>query len=356
MDLKINPIDHDLMYDALERHRELAKPFGALGMLEQLSAQVAGICGSLYPRVEGGKAVVVFAADNGVVDEGVTPIGQQITSLQACNMAEGRAGISILCQHVDAKLFVVDVGMAYDSLAMRILNRRIRKGTDNIALGPAMSREECYQAMEVGREMADTCAAQGMVLLGGGEMGVGNTTTSSAILTALLGVSAKEIAGYGAGVSEDGYRKKVLAIERAVETNRCNPDDPIDVLHKLGGFDIAALVGYYIRAAQLRCVVVIDGFIAIAAAMLACRIAPALKEYLVLSHRSVEPGYDLAAKEMGLSPLLDMHMRLGEGTGCPLVFQLIEAAVRVLRDMATFEEISIDSAQLIDSWQKFRRQ
>lgn len=352
IDKSVAPIDKAMVKAAQQRNQQLAKPYRSLGKLETLSAQIAGIRRELFPLIKGGAAVVVFSADNGVALQGVTPLGQEVTMQQTTNMAEGRAGISVLCKNADAKLFIVDVGMAQDSCAARVLRKKIRSGTSDISQGPAMTRNECEQAMDVGAQMADLCVSQDMVLLGGGEMGIGNTTTSSAILSVLLDKDVEAVTGHGAGLSEEAYLHKMNMIRQAITINQPDKNDPIDVLHKLGGFDIAALTGYYIRAAQLRRVVVVDGFITIVAALLAYRIAPNIRDYFVLSHRSMEPGYDLAAKEIGISPVLDLQMRLGEGTGCPLVFNLLEASVRVLRDMATFEEISIDNAGLVDCWEQ----
>lgn len=346
----VDPIDEQMMRNVLQRQHDLAKPFGSLGRLEQLSAQIAGITGQMYPRL-GGKAMVVFASDNGVWDEGVTPIGKDVTMLQATNMVYGRAGIGVLSAHANAKLFVVDVGMEIDSPAQYILRRKIRRSTSNIVNGPAMSCDECVRAMEIGAEMAQMCQEQGMILVGAGEMGVGNTTTSSAVLSALTGLDPTMITGKGAGITQEAYLNKINVIKKALQVNQYDKTDPIDVVAKVGGFDIAAMAGFYLKSAELHMIPVVDGFIAITSALVASRVQPNIKEYFVLSHRSAEMGYDVAAQQIGQKPLLDMEMRLGEGTGCPLAFNIVEAAVRVLRDMATFDECRIDSSVVFDEWE-----
>jgi nicotinate-nucleotide--dimethylbenzimidazole phosphoribosyltransferase len=350
MHFNVPPIHQDVFKAAQDRQHSLAKPFGSLGSLETFSARIAGITGQLYPALS--KAVVVFASDNGVWDEGVTPIGKDVTALQSSNMTFGKAGIGVLSAHAGAKLFVVDVGMQEKYESRYIIRRKIRPSTWNITKGPAMTREECEKAMGVGAEMADRCKEQGFNLVGAGEMGVGNTTTSTAVLSVLLGIEPEGITGKGAGLADEAYRNKISVIRRAIEINNPDPSDPIDVLTKIGGFDIAAMVGFYLRCGELGLVTVVDGFIAVAAAVAAARIQPNVKDYLFLSHRSAEPGYDAAAKELGQKPMFDLGMRLGEGTGCPLAFNVLEASVRVLRDMATFAEISIDDSVVADNWEE----
>lgn len=345
----VHPIDEKAYQTASQRQRELAKPYGSLGQLELFSARIAGITGKLYPG--GGKAIVVFASDNGVWDEGVTPIGKIVTSLQSGNMTFGKAGIGVLAAHADAKLYVVDVGIHERYESRYIINRKIRRSTHNIALGAAMSPEEFERAFDVGCEFAQKCKDDGMYMVGAGEMGVGNTTTSSAVLCALTGLSPETVTGKGAGITDDAYANKLAVIKRALQVNSPDSADPKDIVAKVGGFDIAAMMGFYTAAASLGMIVVVDGFIAITAALAAYRLQPTLSDYLFLSHRSAEIGYDKAAQELGLKPMFDLGMRLGEGTGCPLGFNVLEASIKVLRDMSTFEEISIDPNQVEDNWE-----
>ena len=345
----VKPINAEMKNAAAQRQKNLAKPFGALGALEDYSARIAGITGKLFPAISA-KAVVVFAADNGVWDEGVTPIGRSVTALQSANMTFGKAGIGVLSAHAGAKLYVVDVGIYEKTESRYIINRKVMRGTKNITKGPAMTREQFDKAFGVGEEMAKRCFDDGIVMAGAGEMGVGNTTTSSAVLSALTGLDPSEITGRGAGITREAYENKLNVIRRALEVNKPDASDPADVVARVGGLDIAAMMGFYIRAASLGMVVVIDGFISIIAALAASRLCPNSAQYMFLSHRSAEPGYDAAAKELGLKPMFDLGMRLGEGTGCPLAFNVLEASVRVLRDMATFDEISIDPGQVEDNW------
>lgn len=351
MEFHIDPIDKEMMEAAQARQKNLAKPFGSLGLLEKFSMRIAGITGQMFPCLSG-KAMVVFAADNGVFEEGVTPIGQDVTALQSANMTFGKAGIGVLSAHANAKLFVVDVGMAFNCESRYVIRRKIRRGTSNIAKGPAMSEEECRQALSIGAEMAQLCQSQGCSLVGAGEMGVGNTTTSTAVISALTGLPPSSITGKGAGLTNEAYANKISVIERALSVNQPNRGDALDVLRKVGGFDLVALTGFYLEAARLHLVCVVDGFIAVAAALAAKRLNPLVCDYLFLSHRSAEPGYDDAVRELGLAPMLDMGMRLGEGTGCPLAFNILEASVRVLRDMATFDEISINQDVIVDNWEE----
>lgn len=353
---EVPPIDRACFEKAQARQRQLAKPFGALGRLESLSAQIAGVTGELFPALQ--RAIVVFSADNGVFAEGVTPIGQDVTMLQTTNMTMGKAGIGALSAHAGAKLMVVDIGMVMDSPSAAVIVRKIRRGTSNICLGPAMSEKECERAFAVGAEMAEKCRAQGFRLVGAGEMGVGNTTTSSAVLCALTGLEPDTITGRGAGLTDEAYANKLDVIRRALDVNgmahggnAIDAQRALDIVRCVGGFDIAAMAGFYLRAAELRMIPVVDGFIATAAALVAAHIDPNIREYFVLSHRSAEPGYDMAARMLGQIPLFDLGMRLGEGTGCPLAFHVIEAAACVLRDMATFDECFIDNSVVADNWE-----
>jgi nicotinate-nucleotide--dimethylbenzimidazole phosphoribosyltransferase len=266
--------------------------------------------------------------------------------MQTINFIRGITGVSVLAKRFDADLIVVDVGVNADIDHPAIKNRKIRKSTWNIANGAAMTREEAELAILAGIETAAEAVDSGYTLLGAGEMGIGNTTTSSAVLCALTGISAEQSAGKGAGLKEDAYKKKIHVIKSALENNKPDASDPIDVLAKVGGFDIAAMAGVFIGGAYKKVPVVIDGFISIVAALAACRINPAVREYLFASHASFEQGYVHAAAALEVEPCLNLNMRLGEGSGCPIMFAVIDAACAMMSGMGTFEQANIGDEYL----------
>lgn len=339
---KIAPPDEAAMEEARRRQAQLAKPPGSLGRLEELSVQLAGITGRVHNKIEK-KHLLVFAADNGVVDEGVSSAPRSVTLSQTINLTRGKTGAATLCRHFGCGITVCDVGVAADIREAAVINRKIAYGTKNIAKGPAMTRAECERAILTGIELATETDAD---VLGIGEMGIGNTTTSSAVLAALLGVDAETVTGRGGGVTDAAFERKKAVIREAVERNAPDRADAVDVLAKVGGFDIAAMCGAFLGAAAACRPVVIDGFISAVAALCACRICPAVRAYLVPSHASYEIGYKLAMDEMGLAPMLLLGMRLGEGSGCPLAFEILDAACAVINDMATFDEAGIDDGYL----------
>lgn len=339
---KIRPLDETAMAFARRRQAELAKPPGSLGRLEEMSIQVAGITGKVSNRIEK-KHLLVFAADNGVVEEGVSSAPQSVTISQTVNLTREKTGAATLCAHFGCGITVCDVGVNADIREPKVLNRKIAYGTQNIAKGPAMTRQQALQAIAVGAELAETTPAD---ILGVGEMGIGNTTTSSAVLAVLLGVEPETVTGRGGGITDDSFRKKKEVIHRAIAGSRPDASDPVDVLAKVGGFDIAAMCGAFLGAAASRRPVVIDGFISAVAALCAVRLCPEVRGYLVPSHASYEIGYRLAMEAMGLSPMLLLGMRLGEGSGCPLAFTIVEAACAVLSNMATFDQAGIDDGYL----------
>lgn len=341
---QIGPLDGAAM-DAARRHQaELAKPPGSLGRLEDLSIQLAGITGQLHNGVEK-KHLLVFAADNGVVAEGVSSAPQSVTYSQTVNLTREKTGAATLCAHFNCGITVCDVGVNADIWEPKVLNRKIAYGTQNIAQGPAMTRQQAVQAIQTGAELASRTQAD---VLGVGEMGIGNTTTSAAVLAVLLGVDVETVTGRGGGITADGFRKKKEVIRRAIACNRPDAQDVIDVLAKVGGFDIAAMCGAFLGAAATRRPVVVDGLISAVAALCACRLCPDVRGYLIPSHESFEIGYRLAMDAMDLKPMLLLDMRLGEGSGCPLAFQVLEAACAVLNDMATFDQAGIDDGYLED--------
>ena len=347
MDLRLSlnrivPLDEGAMAEARRRQAQLAKPPGSLGRLEDLSVQLAGITGKVYNTVKQ-QHLLVFAADNGVVEEGVSSAPQSVTLMQTINLTRHKTGASTLCRHFGCEITVCDVGVNADIQEPKVLNRKIAYGTQNIVKGPAMTRDQAIQAICAGMELAENTLAD---VLGVGEMGIGNTTTSSAVLAVLLDADVEAVTGRGGGITNDSFRKKKDVIRTAIAVNRPDKNDVIDVLSKVGGFDIAAMCGAFIGAAITRRPVVIDGFISAVAALCACKLCPLVRGYLVPSHASYEIGYKLAMDAMDLEPMFLLGMRLGEGSGCPLAFQILDAACAILNDMATFDQAGIDDGYL----------
>ena len=339
---EVLPLDRSAMTAAEEYQARLAKPPGSLGRLEEISIQLAGITGRVHNALNK-KQLLVFAADNGVVAEGVSSAPQSVTKQQTINLMRGKTGAAVLAKHFGCGLTVCDVGVNADIYESTVLNRKIAYGTQNICTGPAMTREQTLQAILTGAEIARTVDAD---VIGVGEMGIGNTTTSSAVLAVLLGADVEAVTGRGGGITEESFRKKKAVIRTAIEVNRPNRDDVVDVLSKVGGFDLAAMCGAFLGAAAARRPAVIDGLISAAAALCAVRLCPNVRGYLVPSHASFEIGYRLAMEAMDLRPLFDLGMRLGEGSGCPLAFQVLDAACAVINDMATFDEAGINDDYL----------
>ena len=343
----IRPSYEESKKEAAERLDKLVKPIGSLGKLEDIAVKISGITGKQKNSFEK-KVTIIMASDNGVAEEGVSAAPQAVTALMTINFLKGITGVCVLSKHAGADIRVVDIGVGSDLEYPGLINRKVRKGTSNMVKGPAMSREEAISAIETGIEMVSQLVKEGYSLFGTGEMGIGNTSTASAVAMAFLGCSAEEAVGKGVGLTEEGYASKKSVIERAISINKPDPYDPIDVLSKVGGFDIAGMTGCFLGAAYCRVPIVIDGFISAAAALAAYRINPLVRDYIIPSHLSEEPGYSLVINEIGLKPLLDLNMRLGEGSGCPLAFNIIEAAEAIISDMATFEEATIRDDFLID--------
>ena len=342
LNLKIQPLDDAAMAKARERQAQLAKPPGSLGRLEDLSVQLAGITGKVHNRIEK-KHLLVFAADNGVVAEGVSSAPQSVTLMQTINLTRAKTGASTLCKHFGCGITVCDVGVNADIKEPKVLDRKIAYGTQNIVNGPAMSREQAMQAIMTGIELAQATDAD---VIGIGEMGIGNTTTSSAVLSVLLDADVDAVTGRGGGITDASFLKKKQVIKTAIDVNKPDKTDVIDVLAKVGGFDIAAMCGAFLGCAATRRPVVIDGFISAVAALCAYKLCPNSVQYFVPSHASYEIGYRLAMDAMHLQPLFLLGMRLGEGSGCPLAFEVINAACAVINDMATFDQAGIDDSYL----------
>jgi nicotinate-nucleotide--dimethylbenzimidazole phosphoribosyltransferase len=337
----IAPLDKRAMASARARQDTLTKPRGSLGRLEELSIQLAGIQGKPIPHIKH-KAIVTMAGDHGVVAEGISAYPREVTAQMVANFLSGGAGINIIARQVGARIIIVDMGVASrlepDS---RLLSRKIAPGTRNMAQGPAMSQEEAIKAIETGIDIVTSEIARGLDIVGTGDMGIGNTTASSAICAVMTGKPAAEVTGRGAGIGDEQLNHKIEIINRALAINQPDARQPVDVLAKVGGFEIGGLAGVMLGAAAHRLPVVIDGFISGAAALIATALAPALKDYLIAAHVSAEAGHRLLLKHLGLEPLLDLQMRLGEGTGAALGIFLAEVAARILGEMSTFAEAGV---------------
>ena len=338
----VKPLDVAAMGAARRRQADLAKPPGSLGRLEDLSVQLAGITGKLHNVIEK-KHLLVFAADNGVVEEGVASAPQSVTLQQTVNLTRAKTGASVLAKHFGCEITVCDVGVNAEVRESNVVNRKIAYGTANIVEGPAMSREQAVTAMMTGAEMAMASDAD---VLGIGEMGIGNTTTSAAVLAVLLDAEVEAVTGRGGGITDESFLRKKEVIRQAIALNEPDAADVIDVVSKVGGFDIAAMCGAFLGAAASGKPVVIDGFISAVAALCTFRLCPQAVEYMIPSHASYELGYKLAMEELGLEPVLMLGMRLGEGSGCPFAFEILSAACAVLNDMATFDEAGINDDYL----------
>jgi nicotinate-nucleotide--dimethylbenzimidazole phosphoribosyltransferase len=338
---EIKPLDKRAMAAARARQDTLTKPLGSLGRLEELSIKLAGIRGEPIPRIKH-KAIVTMAADHGVVAEGVSAYPQAVTPQMVLNFLRGGAGINVLAKHVGARIIVVDMGVASDiKTHPALLSRKVAYGTSDMARGPAMSREQAIRSIEVGLEIVEKEVKKGLDIVGTGDMGIGNTTPSSAITAAITGEKVEKVTGRGTGIDDKQLAHKVEVIKRALEVNKPDADDATGVLAKVGGFEISGLCGVILGAAAHRIPVVIDGFISGAAALIAVGLSPRVKDYLIASHCSVEVGHKAILKYLGLKPILDLELRLGEGTGAALGIFLVEAAAKILAEMATFAEAGV---------------
>lgn len=338
----VSPLDETAMDAARRRQAQLAKPPGSLGRLEELSIQLAGITGNVYNQIKK-KHLLVFAADNGVVSEGVSSAPQSVTLQQTINLTRAKTGASTLCKHFGCDITVCDVGVNANIKDTKVLNRKIAYGTQNIAQGPAMTREQAVQAITTGMELAMETDAD---VVGIGEMGIGNTTTSSAVLSVLLDADVDAVTGRGGGIADQSFQKKKQIVRTAIEINQPDKQDVIDVLSKVGGFDLSAMCGAFIGCAATHRPVVIDGFISAVAALCAYKLCPNAVHYFIPSHASYEIGYQLAMNAMNLEPIFLLGMRLGEGSGCPLTFEILSAVCAIINDMATFDEAGINDDYL----------
>ena len=336
----IKPLDQAAMRAAEERQLQLTKPPRALGRLETLSIQLAGIQGRPLPAIEH-KAIAVMAADHGVTAEGVSAFPAEVTPGMVLNMVTGGAGINVIGRHVGARVVVTDVGVNADLSGADIRHQKVRMGTANMAQGPAMTRDEAIRAVEIGIAVVEEELENGLDIIATGEVGIGNTTAASAVIAALTGRPVAEVTGRGTGISPEALLAKVGVIERSLAVNAPDAADPIDVLAKVGGLDIAAMTGVFLGGAAHRVPVVMDGFISSAAALAAARLSRECVDYILPSHVSIEKGHQAVLDELGLVPLFDLEMRLGEGTGAALSMSIVEAAARILSEMATFESAGV---------------
>jgi len=339
---QIQPISKDWLDKAWKRLDNLTKPRRSLGRLEEMAARIVAIRQEERPEVVK-KEVYVFVGDHEVVTEGVSAYPQEVTALMVKNFLAGGAGINVIARCAGARVNIIDIGMKQDLQdADGLIKRNIKRAAGNIARGPAMTREEAEKAIDVGIEMANRAYENGTVMIATGEMGIGNTTPSSALFAALLPAKVIDVTGSGTGLDEEGLRHKVKVIEQALEINRQSLSDPIPILAALGGLEIAAICGLCLGGGARRLIVVVDGFISTAGALVAMRLNPNVRDYLFFSHQSSERGHGAFFRMEGLQPILDLDLRLGEGTGAGLAMQIIENAVRIYNEMATFEEVGIE--------------
>ena len=346
--IRVLPTDPVSAKKAEQRCDQLLKPPGSLGVLEETAIRLAGLLHTPSPRVEK-KAVLVMAADHGVTAEGVASAPVAFTAIQTQNMLAGRTGVAVLARHAGAELRVVDVGIRGQLDVPNLVQEKIRQGSGNILREDAMTEQELQQALEVGRAQIRILKAQGIQTVGIGEMGIGNTTATAALLHVLRpDVELTQIVGKGAGLTEEQYQNKIRVVEEAVARTGLGPEDPLAALKAVGGLEIAAMTGAYLGAAEQGMPVVIDGVISMVSAYLAWKICPEAKVYFFASHASEEPAYMVMSREMGLEPPLHMHMRLGEGSGCPLFFGIMDTACAMLNEMSTFQEAETDGTFLID--------
>jgi len=343
---RIAPPSVEWQEKAHERLRQQARPAGSLGVLEDVGARLAGIAQTLDVRLAH-KVIVTCAGDHGVCAEGVSLFPSEVTPQMVYNFVNGGASINVLARHAGAVVKVADLGVNWDFAPdLPIFHKKIQKGTDNFAQGPAMTRAAAVQSIEAGIAIVAELLAEGPVdLLGTGDMGIGNTTPSTAIIAAFSGLPVDQLTGRGTGIDDEGLQRKIAVIEKGLAINQPDPRDALDVLAKVGGFEIGGLAGLVIGAAANGIPVVCDGFIATAGALVACELAPTARDYLFTSHYSVEVGHRYMLSRLDRAPLLDLKFRLGEGTGAAAAMELIDMATRILADIRTFEEVAIQDAQ-----------
>lgn len=338
---QIQPLDEESMALAKARQDTLTKPQGSLGRLEDLSIQLAGITGEMTPGLER-KAVLVMAGDHGIAREGVSAYPPEVTPQMVLNFLQGGAAINVLARLTGARIVVADVGVAFDfDPHPDLRTHKVAYGTGNMANGPAMSREQAVQCIEAGIQILESEMEKGLDLVATGEMGIGNTTPSSAIVATITGRPVAEVTGRGTGLDDEQWAAKIAIIEQVLERNQPDDRDPLDVLSKVGGFEIGAIAGVILGGAAHRIPVIVDGFISGAGALIAASLHPGAKDFMIAAHNSVEVGHRAIFSHLGIEPLFDLRMRLGEGTGAALAMNLVEASVRILAEMATFASAGV---------------
>jgi len=342
---RIKPVDQALLASAQALLDNKTKPLGSLGRLEEFARRYAAISGSMKPAL-GKKVIFTFAGDHGVAAEGVSAFPPEVTPQMVLNFLIGGAGVNVLARHAGAEVRVVDMGVNFDfGTTAGLIDRKVARGTQNLAKGPAMSRAEAVKALEAGIALAVEAKAEGVTLLGTGDMGIANTTPSSAIIAAISGRSVRELTHRGTGINDEALERKIKAIEQGLAVNRPDPADPLDVLAKVGGFEIAGIAGLVLGSAAAGIPVVVDGFISTAGALIASELHPSVRDYIFAAHQSVEIGHSVMLDRIGAEPILDLKLRLGEGTGAALAMMLIEAGVKVLHEMASFAEAGVSKGE-----------
>jgi len=340
---EIRPVDSVTLAQAYRRLDQLTKPKGSLGRLEELAARTCAIKGSLAARVDR-KVILTFAGDHGVVAEGISAFPQEVTPQMVMNFLAGGAGVNVLARHVGADVRVIDVGVAVPLAAEGLISRKVCPGTANFTRGPAMTEEQALAAVAVGMEVARDAIADGAEILGTGEMGIGNTTPSSALFAALLPAGVVEVTGRGTGIDDATLENKIRVIEKGLQVNQDLLSSPFTALAAVGGLEIAAICGAILMAAHSRLPIVVDGFISSAGALVAMRLKPEVREYCFFSHMSAEQGHRIFFEREGIAPLLHLGMRLGEGTGAALSMDLVDAGLKIMNEMATFGEAGVSEA------------
>jgi nicotinate-nucleotide--dimethylbenzimidazole phosphoribosyltransferase len=340
--LHIESVQSDLLGKACARLDSLTKPQGSLGRLEEFAKKLVLLTGQEMPHSFSKKAIFTFAGDHGVVEEGISLFPKEVTIQMVYNFLRGGAAINVLARHAGVDEVVIDIGVDYDFGEEKdLLSRKVIKGTKNMRKGPAMTREEAQKCIDTGIELALKYAEKGYNIFGTGEMGIGNTTPSSAIAAVIAGATVREVTGRGTGITDETLARKIKVIEDSIALNKPDPGDPIGVLAKVGGAEIGGITGLILGAASKKIPVVIDGFISTAGALIAYAIEPAVKDYMFAAHNSVEKGHAIILEKMGLKPILDLDLRLGEGTGAVIGMFIIEAGLKIYREMATFDEAGV---------------
>ncbi|MEL1135474.1 nicotinate-nucleotide--dimethylbenzimidazole phosphoribosyltransferase [Desulfitobacterium sp. THU1] len=340
----IQGLDEKAMEAVQARLDSLTKPLGSLGVLEEIAKRLGGIQRNPWPEIEK-KAVLVMAGDHGVVAEGVSAFPQEVTPQMFYNFLNGGAGINVLSRHAKAEVICTDIGMAFPLDPPELMRHRVMNGTHNMAQGPAMSRQEALQSLLTGAKIARQAIDSGFRVLATGEVGIGNTTPSAAIISFFTGLPAQDVTGRGTGLDDAALIRKQEVITRSIQVNQPDPQDGVDVLRKIGGLEIGALAGAILEAAHSQVPIVLDGVISTAAALIATSICPTARFYLIPSHSSVEIGHVAALKQLELKPIMHLDFRLGEGTGAAIAFHLLDASIHILEEMATFESAGVSNKE-----------